>query len=150
MPEKKRCGASCEQRRASSVSFCPIAQRPGIKRRAPPLNFDQPAGQLPGTDHQPQQLSPETKMKKSTRLLITAAALTGLYTGALAVKSSAATAEPGAEQKGDKNVEKHGCKGQNTCKGKGGCKTSDAGCKGKNTCKGKGGCSTMDAPAKKA
>ncbi len=30
----------------------------------------------------------------------------------------------------------------NSCKGKGGCKTSDAGCKGKNSCKGKGGCAT--------
>jgi hypothetical protein len=30
----------------------------------------------------------------------------------------------------------------NSCKGKGGCKTSDQGCKGKNSCKGKGGCAT--------
>jgi hypothetical protein len=32
--------------------------------------------------------------------------------------------------------EKHACKGQNSCKGKGGCGTT----KGKNDCKGKGGC----------
>ncbi len=29
-----------------------------------------------------------------------------------------------------------------SCKGKGGCKSSDNGCKGKNSCKGKGGCAT--------
>jgi hypothetical protein len=38
----------------------------------------------------------------------------------------------------------HACKHrfQNSCKGKGGCKTGDNGCKGKNSCKGKGGCAT--------
>jgi hypothetical protein len=39
-------------------------------------------------------------------------------------------------------VEKHACKGQNSCKGNGGCSASDNGCKGKNSCKGKGGCAT--------
>ena len=39
-------------------------------------------------------------------------------------------------------TDKHACKGQNSCKGKGGCKTGDNGCKGKNSCKGKGGCAT--------
>jgi hypothetical protein len=37
-------------------------------------------------------------------------------------------------------TDKHDCKGLNSCKGKGGCTTSDMGCKGKNSCKGKGGC----------
>lgn len=37
-------------------------------------------------------------------------------------------------------AEKHDCKGQNTCKGKGGCSSGDNGCAGKNSCKGKGGC----------
>jgi len=41
-----------------------------------------------------------------------------------------------------KNMAKHGCAGQNDCKGQGGCKTGDAGCSGKNSCKGKGGCAT--------
>ena len=41
-----------------------------------------------------------------------------------------------------KNMAKHACAGQNSCKGEGGCKTGDAGCKGKNSCKGKGGCAT--------
>jgi len=35
---------------------------------------------------------------------------------------------------------KHGCKGQNDCKGLGGCKSGDNGCAAKNSCKGKGGC----------
>ena len=39
-------------------------------------------------------------------------------------------------------ADKHACKGMNSCKGKGGCKTGDAGCAGKNSCKGKGGCAT--------
>jgi hypothetical protein len=88
-------------------------------------------------------------MNKSTRLLITAAAMTGLYTGALASKSYAADDKAGSEASKDekKAVEKHGCQGQNGCAGRGGCKTSDKGCKGLNSCKGKGGCSTMDKPA---
>ena len=40
--------------------------------------------------------------------------------------------------------EKHVCKGMNSCKGKGGCETSDAGCAGKNSCKGHGGCATTE------
>jgi len=32
------------------------------------------------------------------------------------------------------------CKGQNLCKGIGGCKTEEHDCRGKNECKGKGGC----------
>ena len=35
---------------------------------------------------------------------------------------------------------KHDCAGKNSCKGQGGCKSSDMGCKAKNSCKGKGGC----------
>ncbi len=38
---------------------------------------------------------------------------------------------------------KHVCKGMNSCKGQGGCKSSDNGCAGKNSCKGKGGCATV-------
>jgi hypothetical protein len=37
---------------------------------------------------------------------------------------------------------KHACKGQNPCKGLGGCKTDKNDCKGRNQCKGKGGCRT--------
>jgi hypothetical protein len=39
-------------------------------------------------------------------------------------------------------VDKHACKGMNTCKGNGGCSAGDNGCAGKNSCKGKGGCAT--------
>ena len=87
-------------------------------------------------------------MNKSSRLLITAAAVAGLYTGALASKSYAANANAGSAASKDekKAMEKHGCKGQNGCAGHGGCKSGDNGCKGKNTCKGKGGCSTMEKP----
>ena len=40
-------------------------------------------------------------------------------------------------------LEKHICRGRNTCKAKGGCKSGDGGCAGKNSCKGKGGCATV-------
>ena len=36
--------------------------------------------------------------------------------------------------------DKHACKGNNECKGQGGCKSGDNGCAGKNSCKGHGGC----------
>jgi hypothetical protein len=88
-------------------------------------------------------------MNKSTRLLITAAAVAGLYTGSLATRGVAADDKKAdkagqAAPKDDKSKAAacgaHGCKGQNGCAGKGGCKTGDAGCAGKNSCKGKGGC----------
>ena len=80
-------------------------------------------------------------MNKSTRLLVTAAAMAGLYSGALATKSFASIHAGKADVKSDEKS-KHDCKGKNDCKGTGGCGTSDNGCKGKNSCKGKGGCST--------
>jgi hypothetical protein len=39
-----------------------------------------------------------------------------------------------------KDLPKHACKGQNDCKGQGGCGTDKHSCKGKNDCKGQGGC----------
>ena len=87
-------------------------------------------------------------MNKSTRLLITAAAVAGLYAGSLASKAFAADDKAGKEEKAKADKGKHDCKGKNGCAGQGGCKTSDKGCKGKNSCKGKGGCSTADAPNK--
>jgi len=83
-------------------------------------------------------------MNKSTRLLITAAALSGLYAGALATKSAAATFAGTTISDDSKAADKHDCKGKNSCKGQGGCGTSDNGCKGKNSCKGHGGCATAD------
>jgi len=85
-------------------------------------------------------------MNKSTRLIITAAALTGIYAGSLATRALAADDKAGTPAaKDDANKGKHDCKGKNTCKGEGGCGTGDNGCKGKNSCKGKGGCATADA-----
>ncbi|HET7536703.1 MAG TPA: hypothetical protein VFJ90_09630 [Candidatus Didemnitutus sp.] len=99
-------------------------------------------------------------MNKSTRTIIAAAAIAGLYAGSLALKASASTTNAGvAVAKADdkakdsckgkdgcsgKDGKAHDCKGKNECKGQGGCKSGDNGCKGKNTCKGKGGCGTMD------
>jgi hypothetical protein len=86
-------------------------------------------------------------MNKSTRLIITTAALAGLYAGSLATRALAATddSKAGTTAKDDAMKGKHDCKGKNTCKGEGGCGTGDNGCKGKNSCKGKGGCATMEA-----
>jgi len=89
-------------------------------------------------------------MNKSTRLLITSAAIAGLYAGSLATKAFAADDKAGqtapkSDTKKDASCGAHGCAGKNGCAGKGGCKTSDKGCKGKNTCKGKGGCEVKEA-----
>ena len=93
-------------------------------------------------------------MKKSTRLIITAAAVAGLYAGSLATRALAADTmkkdDPKAGQAAPKDEKAkatcgaHGCAGKNGCAGKGGCKTSDKGCAGKNTCSGKGGCEVKE------
>jgi hypothetical protein len=95
-------------------------------------------------------------MNKSTRLIITAAAMAGLYAGSLAVRAHAAEDQAGTPAAKDDSKDKSSCKGKdgckgtaackghNDCKGKGGCKSGDNGCKGKNSCKGKGGCGAMD------
>jgi len=92
-------------------------------------------------------------MNKSTRLIITTAAMAGLYAGTLAVKSYAADDKAGQPAQKDDSKAKgcgaHGCKGKNGCSGKGGCSAGDNGCKGKNSCKGKGGCEVKDTAPKK-
>jgi hypothetical protein len=110
--------------------------------------------------------NPETPpMNKTSRTIIAAAAIAGLYAGSLALKASASTTNAGtavakAEEKAKdsckgkdgcsgKDGKAHDCKGKNDCKGKGGCKTATNDCKGKNECKGKGGCSTAQKPADK-
>ncbi|HEY5078795.1 MAG TPA: hypothetical protein VII43_03065 [Opitutaceae bacterium] len=80
-------------------------------------------------------------MNKSTRLIVTAAALAGLYAGSMATRAYAA-GQTGTGGTSPADTGKHDCKGQNSCKGTGGCKAGDNGCKGQNSCKGKGGCST--------
>jgi len=93
-------------------------------------------------------------MNKSTKTIIMAAAISGLYLGGLALKSYGSTGTAaGTEEKAKssckgkdgckaKDDAKSSCKGKNECKGKGGCGSSDNGCKGKNSCKGKGGCNS--------
>jgi hypothetical protein len=75
------------------------------------------------------------------------AAVTGILSGAVGCAgnqpapidpTATASTAGGAAQP----VEKHGCKGQNSCKGNGGCKTAAHSCKGQNACKGQGGCKT--------
>jgi hypothetical protein len=80
-------------------------------------------------------------MKRSTRLIITAAAMAGMYSGALAAKTYAADHQAGY-QDASKDQGKHDCKGKNDCKGQGNCSAGDNGCSGKNSCKGKGGCAS--------
>jgi hypothetical protein len=86
-------------------------------------------------------------MKISKSSLVLTAAFTGLLGGTMARAATSASSvssaiRPITGQAADTPVEKHGCKGLNSCKGKGGCKSGDNGCKGKNSCKGKGGCAT--------
>ena len=69
-------------------------------------------------------------MKRREFTKVMGAVVAGLAAGS-AVRADEKPAEKG---------EKHVCKGQNACKGKGGCKTADNACAGKNACKGKGGC----------
>jgi hypothetical protein len=80
-------------------------------------------------------------MNKSTRFIVTAAAVAGLYAGSMATRAYA-DGGAGSGDSSSKDAGKHDCKGQNACKGQGGCKAGDNGCKGQNSCKGKGGCST--------
>jgi len=86
-------------------------------------------------------------MTKSKKTLLAGAALAGMLAGTgVAVQAStlltglkssynAQDQDPAKDKKADKKVkEKHACKGQNSCKGKG--------ADGKNSCKGKGSCAT--------
>lgn len=88
-------------------------------------------------------------MNRSMRALLVGAALSGFAAGAnsVAAQTSGNTQKPAKSDSGKrahKNaIEKHLCKGLNSCRGKGGCQTGDNGCKGKNSCKGKGGCATL-------
>jgi hypothetical protein len=79
------------------------------------------------------------------KAIVAGAAIAGLMSGSFAVQAHAANIRTKAGvslQQDASKKDKHACQGQNSCKGKGGCKTGDNGCKGKNSCKGKGGCAT--------
>ncbi len=82
-------------------------------------------------------------MKRTTKTLIVAAAVTGLLAGTAVQRSHAdgTNAQPGKEEGSKRLPKEHDCSGQNDCKGLGGCKTSAHACKGQNDCKSKGGCS---------
>jgi hypothetical protein len=88
------------------------------------------------------------------RALLVGAALTGFVAGTNAVSKAQDDKKPGQTDSGKKagkdKKDVHACKGQNTCKGKGGCSAGDNGCKGQNTCKGKGGCATDGSKDKKS
>jgi len=94
-------------------------------------------------------------MKRTTRSLITTAAITGLLGGAAINQASARDGTnnstntlPGKVAPVKKVPKVHDCSGMNDCKGIGGCKTEDHACKFKNDCKGKGGCSITDKDIK--
>jgi hypothetical protein len=77
--------------------------------------------------------------------VVSAAAMSGLLAGAGATlvgcqKDKSAGTQASSSM--DNMTSQHSCKGQNDCRGKGGCMTGDNGCKGKNSCRGKGGCSS--------
>ena len=81
---------------------------------------------------------------KPSKAVIAGAAVAGLLSGSLAVRTYAASTPShagvslqtmAAAEKSP--IPKHACKGQNECKGQGGGENW-----GKNECKGKGGCAT--------
>ena len=87
------------------------------------------------------------KIKNS---LVLSAAFAGLLGGTMArvnaapargVSSPTFSALAGnlADESDKKDIEKHACKGQNSCKGQGGGNKKE---RGKNECKGKGACAT--------
>lgn len=78
-------------------------------------------------------------MTRTTRTLIVSAAMAGLAAGTIGITGCSSSNKAGTSAS-DTAANKHDCKGLNSCKGQGGCKTGDMGCKGKNDCKGKGGC----------
>src|SRR5260370_40015110 len=68
------------------------------------------------------------------KAVIAGAAVAGLMTGSLAVRTYAVGAGANAgvsiQTMDDVQKGKHACKGMNECKGQGGCKTADHACKG--------------------
>lgn len=91
----------------------------------------------------------------TTKTLLAGAAVAGIVSGGFLTPAKAVTnsgllsfdqtsLEAGVLADDKAKSEDHSCKGKNTCKGKGGCKSGDNGCGGKNSCKGKGGCAVKD------
>ncbi len=91
------------------------------------------------------------QLLQTTKTMLATVAITGMLAGVSArLQASPTGATQMTSVQGQladtTNSDKHDCKGLNSCKGQGGCKTSDNGCKGLNSCKGKGGCKT-NSPA---
>jgi hypothetical protein len=84
----------------------------------------------------------EIIMTRTARTLVISAAMAGLVAGSMAITGCSSSSDNSGKAAASSGaaMEKHDCKGLNTCKGQGGCQTGDMGCKGKNSCKGKGGC----------
>ncbi|MFA5058601.1 MAG: hypothetical protein WC485_10850 [Opitutaceae bacterium] len=81
-------------------------------------------------------------MTKSTRLIITAAALAGLYSGSLALQARADDSNagtPAAKDEGKPNS----CSGKSSCNGK---EKDKACCKAKASCKSDAGCKDCKNP----
>jgi len=78
-----------------------------------------------------------------TKSTIVSAAVAGLFLGSVATVSSVLTSCGSTQPAAQPAMEKHACKGLNTCKMQGGCKTEKNACKGQNSCQGKGGCATV-------
>jgi hypothetical protein len=88
----------------------------------------------------------KNSMKINKNSLVLAAAFTGLLGGTMArlnaapaSGSSVSAVLQAADSSEKKEVEKHACKGLNSCKGNGGGSKKEW---GKNSCKGKGACAT--------
>ncbi len=82
-------------------------------------------------------------MKRPLNHLALAAAVSGLFAGAVLTSGCTSDSRDGGSTPTEKTTDKHACKGMNACKGQGGCKTQANACKGMNACKGQGGCKTM-------
>ena len=80
---------------------------------------------------------PTIRTVTASATIFAAAAFSGLLAGCHGQSGDAGT------QMNSNDADKHGCKGQNSCKGHGGCKSSENACKGQNSCKANGGCKTM-------
>jgi hypothetical protein len=70
--------------------------------------------------------------------------------GAVAAGLAAGSALRADDKPAGKASDKAGCRGHNSCEGKGGCGSGDKGCAAKNSCKGKGGCAPTEEVRKAA
>jgi hypothetical protein len=102
--------------------------------------------QQPWTSRAKNRKANHMKNRITNKTLLAGAAIAGILTNGVISTASAASVSQSSKVSFsagtmvEKKGETHECKGHNSCKGKGGCKSGDNGCAGKNSCKGKGGC----------